>query len=209
MITGGIIWDWSPDGTAILCNKADEQIWLVSVAGGEHKQITNEPWACGDADFSPCGTKIAYVVNELQNWGIWILDLNSLDAQRVYSAYGPDWSPDSSEILCDSLVIIREDGTRMRKVPYDAALGYPRRGRWSSDGQKIAFSAWSVDGDGGIWLIDIDGSDLVLIAQSASRPSWSPDGAMMAFNAISADGKTTAIWVMNSDGSSKTQVTFP
>jgi Tol biopolymer transport system component len=54
---------------------------------------------------------------------------------------------------------------------------------WSPDGSRVAFAA-SMDGDCDIYLVDVDGSDLVNLTNSRadeSHPAWSPDGSRIVF----------------------------
>lgn len=68
---------------------------------------------------------------------------------------------------------------------------------WSPDGTKIAFQA---DYDGGIWVMNADGSNKSRLVSSGRRPSWSPDGKMMAF----VNGQS--LFVISADGSNARQV---
>jgi TolB protein len=54
---------------------------------------------------------------------------------------------------------------------------------WSPDGKRIAFSSYR-DGNWEIYIIGVDGSDLVRITdhpESDISPTWSPDGAKLLF----------------------------
>ena len=117
--------------------------------------------------------------------------------------YCPDWSPDGDAILCDSLIMITPEGIRLGKVPYGPGVGFPVHGRWSPDGETIAFGGANY----AIWLIEPDGQnprELVV----GSTPSWSPDGREIAYGAVSSDGTYSAIWVVDIDGTGARQVTF-
>ena len=207
-VSEGTACDWSPDGNYIVF--AWGGLWLIDLATGEKRSLTCEDLTCHHvmADFSPCGTKIAYVQDAEPQRGIWILDLTTTSKKWISSHYTPDWHPDGNEILCDSLVVIREDGTRVRKIPYDPELGYPGHGRWSPDGTRIAFGGGYGDGEHGIWLINADGTDLRFLCHG-STPSWSPDGSMIAYTDLSVDESGSAIWIVNTDGAWKRQITFP
>ena len=81
---------------------------------------------------------------------------------------------------------------------------------WSPDGSKIAYSF-----NGDIWVMNPDGSNKIQltatpIPQYAEElPTWSPDGNKIAFALREdnlSDPSTSAIWVMNSDGSNKHKI---
>lgn len=208
-LTEGAACDWSPGGDSIVF--ALGGIWLIDLDTGQKQDLTCQgSLSCAhvDADFSPTGTKIAYVSEDSPQRGIWVVDLPSMSNEWVCHRYGPDWSHDGNEILCDSLVIVLADGTRVRKVPYDPMLSHPIHAQWSPDGSQIAFGAQRQDGERGVWLIGVDGDRLRLVSDGAT-PSWSPDGSMLAYGGLSADGRATAIWIMNCDGTGKRQITFP
>lgn len=81
----------------------------------------------------------------------------------------------------------------------------------SPDGMKILF----VSEGGGfttsqIWVVDADGENLENLTNDAQRfhefPSWSPDGSQIAYHSYVSGGEGD-IFVMNADGSRKTNVT--
>ena len=78
---------------------------------------------------------------------------------------------------------------------------------------KMVFTS-DRDGESDIWVKYIyeDGSTGIPVNLTSdltgicSRPNWSPDGSKIVFESRSTG--TDQIWVMNSDGSNKTQLTF-
>lgn len=82
---------------------------------------------------------------------------------------------------------------------------------WSPDGTKIAFkSDRSPSPNGGIWVVNADGTGLVLLTNTPdsgnAKPTWSPDGTKIAFHS-NRDGLIGSIYVMNADGSNVTRLT--
>ena len=93
----------SPDGKWIAysisdvdrdANKSKTQIYLVAVAGGEPKQLTNGDKSASSPRWSPDGKRIAYVTSGQ----IWTMNADGSDAKKVTSistgAGDPIWSPD-------------------------------------------------------------------------------------------------------------------
>jgi Tol biopolymer transport system component len=76
--------------------------------------------------------------------------------------------------------------------------------RWSPDGQKIAFSAWSDDGPwSDLYVMNADGSGQQRLTSDRSwdgAPTWSPDGRALAFT---SGPRSTEIYVINVDGSER------
>jgi Tol biopolymer transport system component len=80
---------------------------------------------------------------------------------------------------------------------------------WSPDGRKVAFwSSSQTDVD--IWVMWSNGRGEKNLTRNPNGPdlgpAWSPDGRRMAFYRQNFDG-TSAIWVMDSDGSNQLQLT--
>ena len=73
--------------------------------------------------------------------------------------------------------------------------------RWSPDGQKIAFTAWS-DKTSDVFVVNADGSGKQKLTSGDSWEqgvAWSPDGQKIAF--VRDPGGDSGIYVMNADGS--------
>jgi PKD repeat protein len=117
----------------------------------------------------------------------------------------PAWSPDGLQLAFsrsgDVYVMPAIGGTLLNLTNHPAADTSPA---WSPDGGRIAFTS---DRDGGLlqlYLMNVDGSNVVRLATAlgyAGQPAWSPDGSTLAFDcvidvgngdicAVSADGST-------------------
>ncbi len=85
-------------------NRAVNQIYLVSLAGGEIKQLTSGDKSSSAPRWSPDGKKIAYVTGSQ----IWVMDHDGDDKKQVTTistgAGGPVWSPEGSWIAFTSEV---------------------------------------------------------------------------------------------------------
>ena len=89
---------------------------------------------------------------------------------------------------------------------------------WSPDGSRIAFQSSSGSTNQEISVMNADGSGRTQITDTTTvtnsiaegEPAWSPDGSQIAFVANKSGSDTTTdqeIWVMNADGSGRTQLT--
>lgn len=100
---------------------------------------------------------------------------------------------------------IKSDGTELTRVtPPNLIAGFPR---WMPGCEKIAFSA--IDG---IYLVNPDGSGLERLVTipdfGIGFLSWSPGAEQMVFNMADQNlPRGRNVWIVNSDGSGKQQLT--
>lgn len=186
--------DWSPDGTRIVLGRgrADfsaSAIWIMNADGSDQHQLLNDPSGFDDEPrFSPDGSHVVF--------------------QRCLLP---------TTQTC-SVFRIRADGTDFTQLtPYtnntdeeDLTPAY------SPDGNQIAF--FGVERDGVISAVDVmnaNGSNIRKLTPAvleAFIPDWSPDGTKIVFSTRAVYPPNTInpqLWIMNSDGSGFTQLTFP
>jgi Tol biopolymer transport system component len=104
------------------------------------------------------------------------------------------------------MYVMNADGSGQRRL----APAFPGM-RWSPDGQKIAFAAWSdaTSGTSDVFVMNADGSGQERLTSDPSWESglaWSPDGQKIAF-ARSRDLRKFEIYDMNVDGSEQRRLT--
>jgi dipeptidyl aminopeptidase/acylaminoacyl peptidase len=104
--------------------------------------------------------------------------------------------------------VMNADGTDQTRLTTDPALD--RFPMFSPDGSKIAFTSRR-DGNTEIYVMNPDGTDqtdLCNLPGGDSQPNWSPDGTQIAWRRSGLTVPESGdVWVMNADGSSKTQLT--
>jgi Tol biopolymer transport system component/DNA-binding winged helix-turn-helix (wHTH) protein len=131
-----------------------------------------------DPDFSPDGSRIAFVSNRNGSFGIWVSDSDGSNPRLLFDggAYvtgSPRWSPDG------------------RRIAFDTRAKDPAKA-----------------GNPSIWTIDADGGEPKRLTETATgdvAPSWSRDGAWIYFG--STRSGSLQIWKMPSAGGPAVQVT--
>jgi dipeptidyl aminopeptidase/acylaminoacyl peptidase len=81
-------------------NKSTTQIYLVPVAGGEVRQLTNDEHSSASPRWSPDGDKLAFVSARDGDDEIWTIDVSSGALKKITTistgAGDPVWSPDGA-----------------------------------------------------------------------------------------------------------------
>jgi Tol biopolymer transport system component/protocatechuate 3,4-dioxygenase beta subunit len=162
------------------------------------------------------------------NWEIYVMNADGGDVRRLTNQPArdrePTWSPDGRRIAFirdGNIHVMNADGTDVSPLTYfrwptTPSLAY--QPAWSPDGQRIAFVGQHTTSDGGteIYVINVDSSGLTRLTNSLGDdwwPAWSPDGQKIAFFSFrdaygTTDPGNSEIYVMNSDGSSQTRITY-
>jgi Tol biopolymer transport system component len=132
--------DWSPDKSLIAYQGTDPAgnqpgIYLVPYGGGEAERLTTHE-SDRSPDFSPNGSRLAYMSAANGSWNIYTVGVNGGTPQQVTTTPGnhglPRWSPDGSQIayVSDSggswaiYVINAGGGTPTRVTAWDG-LNHP------------------------------------------------------------------------------------
>ena len=129
------------------------------------------------------------------------------------SDVGPSWSPDGEWLAfhrggtADGVWIARADGSDLQQVPGTEGGVDPA---WSPDGSRIAFARTGPGSDTELYVIDVDGTDLVQITDNRvdeRAPSWSPDGVSLVFTREAGAAGAPDLWRVEADGSNPVQLT--
>jgi Tol biopolymer transport system component len=169
----------APDG--------NNDIYTALPNGASVRRLTTDPGFDACAAYSADGQHIAFCSDRSGAFEIWAMDKNGGGQHAVTNTGGyavfPDYSP---------------------------------------DGRRIAFDGFQgSDPNDEIYLVNARGGGLTALTSCAgypagcfnSYPAWSPDGRRIVFiHADDSDEDGNAIneqvWVMNANGSDKTQLTF-
>jgi len=206
---------WSPDGQKLAFEGPSGKVYLVDLASGASRQLTNkEIDSLGRSrplSWSPDGCCVAF-----------FLAFNSLHIIHIEQGYETkiaedvlsyDWSPNGQRIAftqfdADGIYLVDLDGSNLERLLNNRRITVHA---WSPDGMHIAIKTIQ-----GIYLVDLtclaapltcaeDMVPLTDIGTFIRSPVWSPDGQYILLERLE-DGREWeprhryTIWVMNRDG---------
>jgi dipeptidyl aminopeptidase/acylaminoacyl peptidase len=213
---------WKPDGSALAFLSArpipgdaasdapKTQVWLMPLAGGEPRRVTNLPNGASGFAWSPDGTRLVAVgasgpsdsakspsdVRHYRHAGykfndtgwyddkrdhLWIVDVGTGASTQITT--GDDWNDSDPQ--------------------------------WSPDGRRIAFVSdrsgheFDESRDTDVWVIDANGGPLTRISDHKTAdesPRWSPDGQTIAFVSAVPETAHPKIWLASSAGNSSSRL---
>jgi len=153
---------WSPDGKTLAFvgeRNGDFDIYAISTAGGEEKQLTTAKGLDDGPEYSPDGKYIYFNSERTGYMQIWRMRADGSEQEQITFGEENDWFPHLSP-----------DGEKMVFVTYDASVkGHPENKdvmlrMMSLKDKKITVLAKLFGGQG---MMNV--------------PSWSPDGKQFAF----------------------------
>ena len=194
------------------------EIYVMDADGRNRENLSNHPRHDMDPDWSPDGTKIAFISN--RNGGvyqIYVMDADGKNQIKLTDGprrkQDPDWSPDGGKIAFTAHADLKND-----RFPHIGVMDAGGKNRvvfekdawapsWSPDGGQIAFVSRR-DGGAEIYVIGADGQGLERLTDDflgGLSLSFSPDGRRIAY--YSSHEEFHHIYVIGADGKNRTRLT--
>lgn len=192
------------------------EIYTIDSSGNNLRKLTTTQGHSTSPDWSADGEWLAYLfVGESPDQdGLYIVSASGEQGPKVSAsasaASTPSWLPDGDGLVfgCGSDICIADVNTPAEapRVLLSDALESDASGAVavSPDGERLAFAR-----EGDLYVADIGGTTeqrLTFDGQLNFKPRWSPDGERILFT--SARTGSGEIYVMRTDGSDVTQLTF-
>lgn len=207
-------------------NRGTTQIYLVPLAGGEMRQLTNDENSSASPRWSPDGEKLAFVSARDGEDQIWTIDVSSGALKKITSvstgAGDPVWSPDGSLIAFTSEIYpeCKDDGCNKRmsdaraqtKVKPHVAdrLLYRHWKSWKDGKRSHVFVVSSQGGEArDLTPGDYDAPPFSL--GGMTDYAFSPDSKELAFasnhDKVEATSTNSDVWVVSVRGGAAKNIT--
>lgn len=189
------------------------EIFSVPFAGGEARQLTFDRRRIDGLVWTPDGRQLLFSSNRSGSYNLWRMPAQGGEPVRVEGIGNDAHDPSISRAhnrLTYTQVIIDTNIWRVAMHPTEpneqrrklvASTRRDENGRFSPDGQKIAFQSKRT-GSLEIWVCDSAGANQTQLTTFngpvTSNPRWSPDGGQIAFD--SRPEGHADIYLISSDG---------
>jgi dipeptidyl aminopeptidase/acylaminoacyl peptidase len=177
------------DGEGFLTT-VKSRLFVVDVEGGEPERLTEGPYDDSEPQFSPDGTRIAFVSNRTEepdsnyNDDIWIISLEDKSIKQITTSTGTEWAPRWSP-----------DGARIAYAHTDSHLSYYK---------QVDVMVIPAEGGGPLNLT----KDLDRTLDEDSLPAWSADGEYLYFTVVD-EGAVPLLRVPSEGGEAERLVEGP
>ncbi|KAB2893767.1 MAG: hypothetical protein F9K28_07400 [Bacteroidetes bacterium] len=201
----------NPNAEIVFYSMNDFQIYTTDRSGGNRTQLTSTGAINFSPEWSPDGSKIAFVSSLTGGDEIFVMNADGTSLQQVTSGVaandGITWSPDGDKIAFSFLgdVYTVSPGSSSNKIADDEEDHFGSL-TWSPVSNEVLVENTNPEWIyAAIYRMDATSGDLSsgALTGEASDPEWSPDGTQFAY----ADLELNAIVIRSSSGQFIRQVT--
>ena len=203
-------------------------VYLINADGTNERKWLENPDGLGKVAWSPDGKFVALSqYNDRGESNLFVLEFRTGKQENITKQwhklemdfFSPTWSGDGRRLalvcsprgeLPPSICTIRMDGDGLKQITnaFHENNHEHSNPSWSPNQEKIAFTVGDVDKKKrGIFVIDRNGENRVLLSRKGSKPVWSPDGTKIAFYSNLHNIAQQDIYVMNADGANIVRLT--
>ncbi len=203
-------------------------VYLINADGTNERKWLENPNGFGKIAWSPDGKFVAW--NQFADKGgshLIVMELRTGKQKNITNRwhrlemnfFSPTWSGDGRRLalvcsprgeLPPSICTIRMDGDGLKQITnaFHENNHEHSNPSWSPNQEKIAFNVRDVDKKKrGIFVMDRNGKNRVLLSPKGQTPAWSPDGTEIAFYSNLHNIAQVDIYVMNADGANIIRLT--
>ena len=174
------------------------------------------------ASYSPDGSQIVFESNRDGNWGIYIMDSDGMNQERIsdqdHDSRRPSWHPNGKHILFESerkgeteLHSLNLKNRKLSKIAQANNQGNFAFASYSPNGRFIAVGLSASDDESNIFLINKKGKihrQLTYGPKRSTYPRWSKDGKKIVyFSRKDTDNKDDEIYIINLENKVETRLT--
>ncbi|HMG91205.1 MAG TPA: hypothetical protein VK589_14165 [Chryseolinea sp.] len=219
---------WHPQKNAYTFSSdslGERRIFIRDFDADNIMKLTSDPGQHASPSWSPDGNHLAYLSEKDKHWNVLVKSGKDSTSVIIYtgSTYPgrPTWSPSGKEVLYsiavngkETLHLTNLDGTIVKT--YTPDFNSCGNAVLSPDGSYIVFDAHSDDvldsGDGKWEIYKMSTVDHSIVRLTFNDKDdwgarWSPDGTKLAFLGSGFNNTGYELFVMNADGSGRTQLT--
>jgi eukaryotic-like serine/threonine-protein kinase len=209
----------------------NREIYVVDLASGNVRRLTNNAAVDYLPDWSPDGSSIAFTSSRTGSYDLWTMNADGSNQQPAVTTSAwddyPRWSPNGRRLALSTTAVT--DGVPNSEIfVWSADSGLTQVTHtamedqwpdWSPDGRIIYSEGSKRQSNWDLLVINPDGSGRTTLVggpQADVKGTWSPDGQWIAFSRITSDTNGNGaldeedagdVWVGRADGSNLRQLT--